>query len=253
MNTGGRIVFESGSKVRYLTIDGKVSSDVYVIHSEDHANARSDRRGLITLKHETNSKLLQVHARRILPLSIGGKSPVICSNDKYRVICQTCGFISDFIDRPHDDMIYCVCGSHIYLHWTNEKPISKRKSPQELTMTENTESVSSEDSPKVARAVKQEVPKINLDELAGRPNCELWTRCNIRFDHVGIDVKAHILLHTEGLTARKLCFNTYDGTLGKRSKGLSLFDDEKQWFLVSNPEKARTKFVKDGYVLHRPQ
>lgn len=250
MNTGGRITFESGSKVRYLTIDGKVSSDVYTIHSDDHINARSDRRGLITLKHELNSKMLQVHARRILPLSVDGKSPVICSNDKYRVICQTCGFISDFLDRPHDDIIHCVCGNHLHLHWIDEKPISKRKSPQELTMTEH---MNNDETPKATRAAKQEIPKIDLDELAKRPNCELWTRSNIRFDHVGIDVKAHILLYTEGSTARKLCFNTYDGTLGKRSKGTSLFDDEKQWFLVNNAEKARAKFTKDGYVLHRLQ
>lgn len=254
MNTGGRVLFKSGSRVRYLTIDGRVSNDIYTINSEDTSqNVRSDRKGLITIKQEGGPRTLQVHARRILPLSIDNKAPVVQSNDKYRVICPECGHLLDFTERPHEDKLECNCGITVDLYWLNEEPQKplKRKS-QETTMIEETATAEETAKSKTARTrMPQYQPEpVNFTELANLPNCELWTKGNVKFDHVKIDVKAHILLYTEGDVCKKLCFNTYDGALGKKSKELPISNkDDKAWFSVKDPAKARSKFAKDGYVL----
>ena len=48
---------------------------------------------------------------------------------------------------------------------------------------------------------------------------EVWVKDSINFDHPKIQVKTIAILLDGPL--RKLCFNTYDGTLGKKAKDLS--------------------------------
>lgn len=101
--------------------------------------------------------------------------------------------------------------------------------------------------------------KINLTELSQKPHLELWTKKSVKFDHVEVDVQAHALLFI-GDNPRKLCFNTYDGALGKKASSLPIdafvHDREvstsdkaahKPWFHIKDLEKARTQLRKNGY------
>lgn len=107
------------------------------------------------------------------------------------------------------------------------------------------------------KAEVREPVKVDFATLMALPDCELWTKKNVKFDHVDVDVQAHALLLT-GDSPRKLCFNTYDGVLGKKSPNLPIeqfvADTEvanakraKPWFVVKDLGKARTKLGKDGY------
>jgi hypothetical protein len=259
MNNGGRVTFANGLKVRYLQINGSVSRDIYTVYSENAGatSVCSDRKGHLTLKQESSQKLLKVHSRRILPLSIDNKSPVIRSIDKYRTICPNCGTINSFTDRPIEDKFECECGSTYTLYWGAEKP--KQISKPEIAMSNDavTETI---ESNKKRTQKNVPVPKlVDMLKLSGARNCQLWTKNNIRFDHVGIDVKAHVILFIDGENSKKFCFNTYDGALGKKSKGLPFeIDDNGEisivdstvWFHVKDVQKAIAKFTKDGYELN---
>lgn len=265
MNTGGRVVFEKESRVRYLQIDGSVSKEVYVVFSENISrDVRSDRKGLITLKQENGQKLIKVHARRILPLSVDGKSPVIQSTDKYRTICPECGIIHGFIQRPNEDKLDCQCGSTIYLYWIGDtpKPIEKLEKAMSEEQTTPATPVPPVIEAKPKRTPKQtSAVKIDLANFANAKNCLLYTKKNIKFDHVEVDVQAHVLLLNEPDGCKKFCFNTYDGTLGKKSKGLPFIVEEDEsghksivivdasvWFNVKDQTKATAKLIKDGYA-----
>jgi hypothetical protein len=114
---------------------------------------------------------------------------------------------------------------------------------------------------KEAKPIREPV-KVDLAALAGLQDCELWTKKGVKFDHPEVDVNAHVLVFSAGEASRKLCFNSYDGNLGKKSPPLPidefLADKEvsgakrpKPWFQVKDLEKTKTKLGKDGYEQHK--
>lgn len=267
-NTGGRIVFKRDLQVRYLTLDGRVSSDIFMIGpidptgQDDLEHVRSDRKGLIVIRQ--GSKELKIHARRILPVEIAGEVPVIESNGKYRAICPKCSYVADI--SANDDELDCPTCNKFPLKWLGEKPMSTTaEKVEKAEKAEKTEKVKAEKAEKTEK-VKAEKPTrepvlVDFDSLKGLPNCELWTKGNVKFDHVAIDVQSHALLYT-GDNPRKLCFNTYNGCLGKKSAPLPteqfVNDSEvadakkaKPWFVIADLDKARNSLTKNGYELQK--
>lgn len=97
---------------------------------------------------------------------------------------------------------------------------------------------------------------VSLDEVK-QFGLELWTKPQLHFDHVTMDVRAHVLL-ADG-PVRKLCFNTYDGTLGKKKELKDLHLDafqssqpvqgKKLWHeLKGTLDDARSHLEKKGYT-----
>lgn len=265
-NTGGRKKFRRGTRVRYLTMDGRISDDIYLIDpgtgEEDEGEyVRSDRKGHITLRQEGGTRELKVHFRRVLPLEIDGKAPVIESSDKYRAICPKCGRVKDI--SPGEDKLQCStnCGE-FPLHWLGAKPMAdaatKDTKSAEAADKASKPAAKPKSDKKTSKPAAREPVRVDFDALKGLDNCELWTKKNVKFDHVDVDVQAHALLYVEGDQPRKLCFNTYDGVLGKKSPPLPIdefvADTEvknakraKPWFPIKDLVKARTKLGKDGY------
>jgi hypothetical protein len=95
------------------------------------------------------------------------------------------------------------------------------------------------------------VSEFSINGLKNRPNCILYTKKGIRFDHERIDVQAHVLLCV-GENPRKMCFNTYNGQLGKDNK-LPDFDGfcagaaSKTFYKVACIDKEQKKLAKQGY------
>lgn len=274
-NIGGRKKFKRNDRVRYLTIDGMISDDIYLIdpgncEDEDPGEyVRSDRKGHIILRLSSGIKEVKVHFRRVLPLEVDGKAPVVESSDKYRAICPTCGRVKEIV--PGEDKLICssTCGE-FKLHWLGAKPMAE--AVKETTGTEVAKTLTiakSDNKPKAEKRVSKparEPVHVNFDELKVLGSCQLWTKKNVKFDHVDVDVQAHALLfvgasgggNCEGDQPRKLCFNTYDGVLGKKSPPLPIehfiADTEvpnskkaKPWFPIKDLTKAVTKLGKDGY------
>lgn len=260
-NTGGRKKFKRSTRVRYLMMDGKISDDVYLIDpgtddEEEGEYVRSDRKGHITLQQESGSRTLKVHFRRVLPLEIDGKAPVIESGDKYRAICPKCGRVKEI--NPGEDKLHCStnCGEFT-LHWLGAKPMTDAATKETKQPTTEKAKKTKTEKKKTTKAPIQPVA-VDFAALKALDNCELWTKKNVKFDHVDVDVQAHALLFIEGDAPRKLCFNTYDGVLGKKSPPLPIeeftADTEvknakrpKPWFAVKDLGKARSKLGKDGY------
>ena len=127
-------------------------------------------------------------------------------------------------------------------------------------MTATAEAKETKKTPRKPKAEKKERPprvvrephKPDLAAIAKLENCELWTQGQVTFDHAKFDVAAHVLLFT-GENPRKLCFNTYNGTTGKKGEQLPIeafLKGEKVSgsYTVKDVDKAREKLTRDGYV-----
>lgn len=257
-NSGGRVRFTLGAEVRYVEMSGEISRGVYLIDQE-----RSDRKGHISLKEKDGTRVVRVHHRRILPVDMDGKAVVIESQDKLWAPCPEDGAAVEV--SPGDTQMICPkCSKTFTLHWMGVKPMAdtKTKEPKaekepKAPKAEKAEKAApKEKAPKPEKAPKEPI-MVDMSALTKLKGCELWTKKNIKFDHERIDVQAHVLLFTAE-SPRKLCFNTYNGALGKKARELPIDQfvaneaikgakKDTPWFPVPDLEKARQKLQKDGY------
>lgn len=251
-NTGGRVTFSLQSQVRILCADGRISQEVYIVDSE-----KSDRKGHVTLKEQGTTKLVKVHFRRVIPVAFGGQAAVIESGGKCRAVCPNCNYVETITDVS--ECLTCPSHGQFPLYWLGVKPMTEiaEKKVSDKKAEKPAAKPKAEKTPRVAR----QPITVDLSALAANAHCELWTRSDVKFDHERINVQSHTILFT-GSHPRKFCFNTYNGTLGKRSEPLPieefLHDKEvkgakksKPWYAVSDLDKARAKLTKDGYEQHK--
>lgn len=249
-NTGGRVTFQIGSEVRILCPDGKVSTEVYIIESE-----KSDRKGHVILKDKGTAKQVKVQYRRILPVFVDNNAVVIESGGKYRAVCPKCNYVE--VVAGVSDYLTCPSHGQFQLYWLGVKPMTEA-TEKKVDGTKKEKSVS-EKKERAPRVVRQPIT-VDINDMAGHAHCEVWTRKDVKFDHERVAVQAHTLLFT-GSHPRKFCFNTYNGTLGKRSEPLPIDEfihdkavkgakKEKPWYPVADLDKERSKLQKSGYELH---
>lgn len=254
-NDGGRKRFKRNEEVRILELDGQVSSLTYLIGPESETeDVRADRKGYVILAEKEGTRKIKVHFRRILPLDVDNKAPVIESGDRFIALCPQCGTgigvtsNSQNIDCPD-------CGT-FKLYWLGVKPMADaatEKSPPKKAK---------EDKTKAEKLIKKEPEPVipDLDEYKSLPNCELWEKLGVKFDHPTIDVKSYVLLLIVDDKPRKLCFNTYNNTLGKKGEPLPIqnFLEDKPvkgarsatpWYYINDVDKTKAKLTKDGYTL----
>lgn len=271
-NNGGRNKFPKGQVVRYITIQGGVSQEEYLI-DPDNPNEIivADRKGLVLLKSIDGKKEFRIQSRRILPVSVGNRIPVIDSGNKYRAVCDKCQNVLE-ITGSIEDITCHKCQATLPLFWIGDRPMNDSHQTAATATTATTATTdatisvpknkSKSAKPPVIKDTSKEaksMPTINLSELSQRPSLELWTKRSVKFDHVEVDVQAHALLFT-GENPRKLCFNTYDGALGKKASSLPIEEfvqdrevatsdkaAHKPWFQIKDLEKARAQLKKNGY------
>lgn len=239
-NTGGRVSYTVGEQVRVLNLNGTISQAVYTIQQD-----KSDRKGHVSLS-DTQGKELKVNHRRIIPFSTNATACVVEVGDKYKVVCPTCGHV-DTIRIVADKYTCSNCTTTSQCHWINTKPL------KEIIKEVKTQ------KPKVQVAMQKETKEtpaiVDLAALAKTENCKLYTKKNIKFDHERIDVQAHVLIHTNETVSRKMCFNTYNGTLGKKLTELPVQDftegkESNRFFKVPDLNKLVDKLKKEGYEEH---
>lgn len=223
MNSGGRVSFEKGSKVRLLELDGRVSKKVYTMHTN-----KTDRKGHILVTCEAGEPF-KVNHRRILPEETTNKACVVEYNDKYRVICPACGIVDSL--KSLVDKYTCQCGSTNECHWIGIQTIT----PEEEVIMVKKES---------------EAKLLDLDSIKNLPNVELYSK-KAQFDHERIDVKSYTVVYN-GDNPRKFSFNTYNGTLGKNATELPINDfitgaENPKFSKIQDYHKAVDKLLKAGY------
>ena len=251
INNGGRVTFEVGQEVRLLLADGTISNDVYVMET-----LRSDRKGHVLVKEKNTAKQLKVQHRRILPIAAFGKSAVIESAGKYRSICPKCTYIE--VVTSGTEYITCPLHGQFDLFWIGVKPMTIEVEPHTDDCKDKKPSAEKRSRPTQVVKPSKTATLADLDKIAAIQHCELWTK-NVQFDHEKFDVKSHVLLYIHG-QPRKFCFNTYNGTLGKRSTDLPLTEfasntlpvgaKTKPWYSITDLNKVRDKLIKDGYTRH---
>lgn len=228
------------SSVRFITLDGKASDAVYTVDERG-----PDRRGMVLLTGESGS--VRVHNRRIIPESAIGKAIGIGISGKARIVCPKpkCYEVVSLSDHlahcsVHGDFgLYMQGGTKAAAAPSAKAPKKPRKEPK---MKDTAKDVAA--------------PIVDLDEVA--KHGELWTKKN-DFDHASFDTRGFVLLADE--PPRKLCFNTYNGRLSKRSRdpakelGLAAFAANTNGHgstvavlaLKSGLEAERTRLTKTGY------
>lgn len=238
--SGGRLKFVAGSQARILKLDGHASEEVYTVLAD-----QADRRGHVLLQEPKTGKQFPVNQRRVLPQLSDDTAVVVESADRCRAVCPRCPYLVEV--RAGDEIMECPDHGSFKLHWLGVKPMADATTTKKQGQPSATKS-----GDKTSQAA--EPVQVDFESLAKLEDCELWTKSNVRFDHSTVDVKAHVLLYT-GDSPRKLCFNTYNGTLGKRGKPLPIdgfladepVQDKKPWFVVKDLEKTRQTLQQKHY------
>lgn len=244
-NDSEKYQFQYKQLVRILTLDGKISSEEYIIEIE-----KPDRKGLISLIQVNTNRKIKVNQRRVLLNSDSNDSFAVGSGDKYRTVCHEpdCTYFSDVSGA--DESFNCPKHGDSKLNWRNR--------PMTETLTEKPKKepkpMAKKDKEAKPIVKKEKQTPIAVDFHALKTKFELWTKTSVQFDHEHVDVKAHVLL-IEGKHPRKFCFNTYNGNLGKKSKPLPInefthdteIDGKKPWYTIKDIEKTRTQLTKEGY------
>ena len=241
-----------GAIVRYLEVDGKVSVEEYTVSD---TSLRNNRVVLTTLG---GTKTSIVNRRRLLPRTADRAATVIEAGDRYKALCPKCGKSIVFSQGASD----AQCSEHgvFLLHWLGVKPMSTEentgtKTPkppkQPKPAKEKAETPPKEHKqPKPAKEPVAKKPRpskepqpVDLNAIAMLG--ELYTKQHVQFDHAHVHVQAHTLLTVE----RKYCFNTYNGSLGKRAKQLDLaaFHSPTEGFAIKDIEKEKASLEKQGY------
>jgi hypothetical protein len=224
-NHGGKINYTVGQKVRRINLDGTVTSTEFQILS-----AHSNRHGLVDMMDTVTNEVVQVHNSRIMPTDYKDEALVVAVADKYFVICTNCG----------DSVLYVgEIGSHSCqkctktseLKWLCPKPIGVIPKPK-------------------VKRVKKTSLKMDVQKLLSLEHCELWWRTMV-FDHPEVDAKTYMLIYSHDSVVRKLCFNTYNGMLGKKAKELPiegfLAGTGTGWYLTT-AEKVQKELENGKYI-----
>jgi hypothetical protein len=245
VSTKGDIMkLKNGDKVRILDWVSNVSEAEYEIVS-----CKCDSKGLIELK-DLHGKSLKVIKRRIVPPSTDGYAVVIESGAKFKAVCPACPNVFEVV--PNNTQIKCAEHGIYKLHWLGEKPMTEATT--ESKTTEETTAVKKPTAAKKPKPTREPI-KVDIEQLKGLSDCELWRKSTVNFNHEKISVVSYALLCVNGVD-RKLCFNTYDGTLGKRcTEPLPITDfiadkkdDEKvKWHPIKDLDKERAALAKKGY------
>lgn len=237
VNNGGRVSFVKGSFVRIIEVDGSLSSTKYIIDIE-----RSDRRGSVVLIDPKGNRL-KVHHKRVVEF-LDDKSTVVESNGAFWSLCPKDGSMTK-VDASVDKVTCSQCNLTHETHWIGVKPMQVVKQPKEVKEKAVKEKAVKE------KPVKEKPQKVvvkpailDVSELKKLTNIEVWVK-NTAFGSATMDVKSYVLLFT-GDNPRKLCFNTYDGSLGKKITELPIKEfiadgpmAKLRWYPVKNLEVER--------------
>ena len=240
------------SQFRIITLDSKVSEETF------QTIRPSDNKNRIVIEGDESGARLTIHKNRVLSADSIGKAVALRKGSAVKAVCPKCSNVIEVTGNK------IVCPDHGEFETTSHDQklqsvnMVKRSKPQK-DRSKNTMDDQTNDA-----AIATGTPAtdtnigtiVDLDEIKGYGD-ELWTKPQLNFDHVSMDVRAHVLLSDNPV--RKLCFNTYDGTLGKKKqledlhleefKGNKPIQDKKFWHALKGTlDDARQHLEKKGYT-----
>lgn len=240
---------QTAQRARILNGLDEITDDVFVISDEG-----PDKRGnylLIEDRKVANPRRVRAHPTRILKINPEG-SPVYRHELETRANCPECGTPAGV-----DVGAECAkCTEHgtYPIDWgrveSGPRPAAPEPEKKITTSKPKKPKATVERTPRAGRA------STNIDFAAMKKAGELWTKVGVSFDYPGFDVKAHVFIIAGEGGARKWCFNSYNGTWGKKSKDddMAMFIENKHgaraigYPVKGDVEQERRKLQKAGYV-----
>ena len=174
-------------QVRLMTPEGGVSSGLYEIVGP------ADRKNCIYVSDNTG-KQLRVHKERVLPSDAAGKLVAVNHGGKFKAACPACSRIL-MVEKN-----IAECPVHGKLQITSHEHLNP---DDDTSATQQEKHMSKTDA----------ITMVDFTVVATY-GVELWTKQQLKFSDPRTDVQSHVLLADN--PARKLCFNTYNGALGKK-------------------------------------
>lgn len=183
---------EGTLKYRVLMIDGSISNKLFY--------KINDQGSKVLLKSMADSQEIHVHKNRLIPVEKTDVAICIVSGGNEMVICPRCQSISN---RDHGVSEFtCVsgCGTYQY-HNLGSKSREVRSSK---IMSLNNKNL------------------FDIEAIKQYPSMAVLSKIN-KFNNPSIDSRSVVIVHTSD-KPRKLQFNTYNGSLGKKAAALPLED-----------------------------
>lgn len=212
-------------KIRILNIDGTISTKLYQIIGEPSSQR-------IMVRSDGDNKEILVHKNRIIPVDKDDVAVCILSGGVEMAICPKCLNISKRDAEKPDLTCERGCGNYLYHALGSECSAIRSKKIMEL----------------------KNKNVFSLDEVKKYPNMRVWSKLN-KFNHPNIDSRSVIILHDSD-KPRKLQFNTYNGSLGKKSPPLPLeaFDKNEApatgkcpWSILASTDAEENRLKEAGY------
>jgi len=231
------------TQFRVVSCTGKVSKDEWIFVRP------SDNKSKIVVESVVTGNRMTIHKNRVIEANSLGKAVAMRKGTLLKAVCPDCFKVltvegGRITCEQHGEFETVSPGAKYQSVDTGKRP--------EPSQSDRSESMATKVAAEPAEVVGTQV---DLTEVAGF-GLELWTKPQLNFDHAKMDVQAHVLLADGPL--RKLCFNTYDGTLGKKKKIEDLRLEEfkagkqakgkKLWHALKGTlEEARKHLEKKGY------
>ncbi len=239
--------------VRVLGADDVIGDKIFEV---DDGPDHKGNFVLLSPSTTNNQKRQKVHVSRLLPVQSPSAEIVRHNGTILYISCPQCQH-----DTPVEvgmRRVTCQCHRSCSLNWETV-PVLVRPAPQtDYKPVQAAKAVTRRPATAKTPQIAKQINNIDFDFL--KKHCELWTKGGINFDHGGFDVKAHIIVIYGEAEHRKLSFNSYNGTWGKKAKDkdVKLFIDETktnnkhQWYyFASSRDELHAKLKKNGYILDK--
>lgn len=209
------------TRIRFKEGDVKILDQLNKVSKEVyHIEAQmASVNGNVQVTNKKTGEVISINQRRILPKDLEGTLSVKFHKKSH----ATC---------PH-------CNKTFVLNWFggDSEPMTTQAPEHKEKKTEKTE--------------------FDLGKLKELKKCQLWSKAT-KFNHESLSTESHVLVFVDKEKPRKLCFNTYGGTLGKGRSSLPVNEfikdqdveggkSPRPWHYIQNLDKELEKLAKKGY------
>jgi hypothetical protein len=217
-------IMEDTMTYRILNIDGTVSQKTFKVIG-DSAGPK------VTLRSMADNTDIRVHKNRMIPFEKSDQAICIMSGGFNMVICPKCLNISR--SDSDSDEFSCENGCGTYqCHNLLTKSSIIRSSKQMSLNTRN---------------------QFSLEDVQKYTSMVVFQKTN-KFNHPNIDSRSIVIIHRSD-KPRKMQFNTYNGSLGKKAQALPLEAFERNeppqgkcpWVAIASAEAEENRLKNDGY------
>lgn len=214
-------------KARVITAEAKISKEIWEILEEEG----KDHKGNFYLQEEDGKRKIRAHPKRILPIR-DDAAGVVHNDGTFTAKCPQCDVEAQVDVGKENSSAECSEHGSFQLNWsdTGHGHLIAKLMPQETKSTNSQPSKKAAGSKKQPAAKKQQ-SSATIDFDVMKKAGELWTKGGVNFDYPEYTVRTHtFIVIDDDETARKYCFNSYNGTWGKKSK-----QNDVERFIANQP------------------